>query len=121
MSFNAQGIDLTFNSGSDLSAQQYRIVKLTSSDLAVANATDLNQVGVLRDNPVGAGKPCNVRIFGASKVKLGGTVAKGDRLTSDASGNAIVAAAGKQVVGIAMTAGVNGDIGNIFISPRGVV
>jgi hypothetical protein len=122
MSFNAQGIDLTFNAGSDLSAQQYRIVKLTSSDLAVANATDLNQVGVLQDNGgSAAGRPSLVRVFGPSKVKLGGTVVKGDRLTSDASGNAIVAASTKQVVGIAMTAGVSGDIGNMFVSPRGVV
>jgi len=121
MSFKAQGIDLSFNAGGDLSAQQYRIVKHTASDLAVANATDLNQVGVLQDAPAAAGRPGVVRVFGVSKVKLGGTVAKGDRLTSDANGAAIVAVTGKQVVGIAMTAGVSGDTANIFISPRGVV
>lgn len=115
------GNDLTLVASADLSAQQYRLVKLTSTGIAVANASDLNQVGVLQDKPNALGVAGSVRVDGVSKVRYGGTVAAGDRLTSDASGNAIVATTGKQVCGIALVAGVSGDIGTIFLSPRGVV
>lgn len=112
---------LTLAASGDLSGQQFRIVKLTATGIAVANATDLNQIGVLQDKPNALGVAGCVAITGVSKVKLGGVVAAGDRLTSDASGNAVVAVAGEQVVGIALVAGAANDIGTILLSPRGVV
>lgn len=121
MSTSQLGFDMTLLASADLSAKQFHIVKTTSTGVAAANATDLNQVGVLQDKPAAAGVPCNVRWAGSTKIALGGTVAAGDRLTSDANGKAIVAVTGKQVVGIATVPGVSGDIGTMFISPRGVV
>lgn len=112
---------ISLTASADLSAAQFKIVKLTSTGTAVANATDLNQIGVQQDKPSALGIATTVAIEGVSKVKLGGTVAAGDRLTSDANGLAIVATTGKQVVGIALVAGVSGDVGTMFISPRGVV
>jgi hypothetical protein len=120
MATNNIGHDVTLIASADLSAQQFRIVKLTSTGVAVANATDLNQVGVLQDKPAALGIACNVRWNGVSKVRYGGNVAIGDRLTSDANGAAVVATTGKQVVGIATAAGVSGDVGSILVQMRGV-
>lgn len=114
------GSDYSAIASADLSAHQYKIVKESATGVAVASATDLNQVGVLQDKPTAAGQACNVRWTGLSKVRYGGTVARGDRLTSDANGNAIVATTGKLILGIATVAGVSGDVGTILINPRGV-
>lgn len=114
------GFDYSAIASADLSSHQYKIVKEGASGVAVANATDLNQIGVLQDKPTAAGQACNVRWAGISKVRYGGTIARGDRLTSDANGLAIVATTGKLIVGIAAVAGVSGDVGTIIIGPRGV-
>ncbi len=44
---------------------------------------------------------------------------RGDDLTADAQGRAVVAAAGNRVIGKAMATGVLGDIGSVLID-RGV-
>ena len=121
MSVDNRKTTLSLPTSADMSANQFKIVKLTSTGTALANATDLNQIGVQQDKPAAAGLPSCVAISDVSKVKYGGAVTAGDRLTSDASGLAIVATTGKQVVGIALVSGVSGDIGSMVISPRGVV
>jgi hypothetical protein len=56
-----------------------------------------------------------------AEVIYGGTVARGDELTSDASGRAIKAAPGAGInmfcVGFAEVSGVVGDIGTAFVAP----
>ena len=48
---------------------------------------------------------------GIPEVALGGTVAAGDPLTSDASGKAVKAtAAGNRILGFALVSGASGDI-----------
>jgi hypothetical protein len=65
-----------------------------------------------------AGDRVDLVLAGAVKVTYGGTVAKGDRLTSDASGRAITTTtAGNKVLGIALKDGVVGDVGSVHISP----
>jgi hypothetical protein len=60
------------------------------------------------------GKEVRVMLSGITRVKLGGSVTRGAKLTSDASALAIAAApsagANAQVIGIAMASGVSGDI-----------
>lgn len=52
---------------------------------------------------------------GIPAVEYGDTVARGDELTSDADGRAVVAAGGNFVIGIAYNSGVRGDIGSCKI------
>ncbi len=84
--------------------------------VAGAAATD-KLIGVSGEIDAVANDPMDVHVNGVRRVKYGGTVAVGDLLTSDASGNAVVTTtAGNRIVGIAMIAGVANDIGEVFLS-----
>lgn len=64
-----------------------------------------------------AGDTLDVIVDGIALVTYGGDVAAGDLLTSDAQGRAVVAAAADRKIGVAMVAGVSGDIGSVRIAP----
>ena len=93
----------------------------TSSKVAPASANDDPLIGVFDRQGASAGGMADVHRAGLAPVKLGGTVAAGDPLTSDANGKAIkaVAAAGEtiQLIGRAEQPGVANDIIDAFLSP----
>lgn len=112
---------LSFKAGADLSASMYKLVKLDSNGDIVLSANNDLVVGVLQSQPK-SGEVGAVAIGETSKVKLGGTVAIGNKVISDANGNAILRptpAVGQtvhyNVVGIALEAGVSGDIIEVLI------
>lgn len=80
-------------------------------------ATDL-MIGVSGSRAVADDETVEVAIAGIADVKLGGAVAAGDLLTANSDGEAITTTtAANRVIGIAMKAGVDGDIGEVLISP----
>lgn len=95
---------------SNLAANQYRVVRLNASGhvIAIAATTD-NPFGVLQNDPRN-GQAARVATGGVSKVRLGGTVAAGDRLGVAADGRAVVGALGSRIIGTAITSGVANDI-----------
>lgn len=100
------------------------IVKPGAADwgaLVAAAATD-KAIGVTTEIAAVSGERVDVVMEGIADVKLGGTVARGDLLMSDASGQAIVAAAagGSNVrtIGIAQISGVSGDVIPALIAPN---
>ena len=102
---------------------KYRIVKFGASDGAViqgAAATDL-VIGVNESLDVASGERVDVIRAGIAEVEFGGTIARGAKVVSDATGKAVAAApsAGSnvQVIGIAEVSGVSGDIARVLISP----
>jgi hypothetical protein len=99
----------------------FRIVKPGSTDDFVstgAAATD-KVIGVVEGVAPALGERCAVVVAGLADVTFGGTVARGDPLTCDASGRAVVAApaAGSNVrlIGFARVSGVVGDVGEILV------
>lgn len=102
---------------------RYRIVRFGPNDmecdLATA-ATDL-LIGITTDIDAALNERCDVVRSGLAPVVYGGTVTRGQLVTSNASGAAVVAspAAGENVriIGIAEVSGVSGDIGAVFLSP----
>lgn len=120
-----EGGTMGFISTNDLSAasNQNKIVKIDSSNaptnIVLAAAGTDKSIGVLLDTPA-AGQTGTVRLRNASgtlSVKLGGTVAVGDLVTSNGSGVAITTTTGgDQVLGIALQAGVSGDVIEILPS-----
>ena len=83
--------------------------------VAAASSTD-PIVGVLQNKPK-AGKAAVVRWGGSSKVIAGGTITRGDRVTSDGSGHAVTSTTNKMVqVGIALMSASSGDIFEIALS-----
>lgn len=107
-----------FISTGDLSAAPIgSIVKIDSanapSNIVLAAAGTDKSIGVLVDQPL-AGQTGTVRLRSAEGtifVKLGGTVAVGDAVTSNGSGVGIATTTGgDEVLGRALEAGVSGDV-----------
>jgi len=113
---------LTKNFLTGAATEPYRLVKMTgeaevqhasgSTDVIIGTTTELGTDG--------AGERQDVHVAGIVEVEYGGTVSRGDRVTSDADGKAVTAAPGTgvnaQVAGIALAGGVDGDIGAILLT-----
>ena len=104
-------------------ATAYLIAKFGADDdtLSQATASTEELVGVLQHTTSAAGDEVRVMLDGISRVVLGGTVTRGNYLTSDANGKAVAAAPGAGVnaymIGVAMASGVAGDIIPAHLSP----
>lgn len=81
--------------------------------LATANTDAI--IGVADDVDTPAGSVTAVLVDGAIPVKLGGTVAAGDFITAGAGGVGVVGTG--RVVGIALQAGVVGDVIDVLVQP----
>jgi hypothetical protein len=115
------GLQKTFYAGAAVAAN--RIVKPGADDTKVvqgAAATD-KLIGV-SDNLGGAsGDTIDVILDGVALVKAGGTIAFGDLITSDATGQGVVTTtASNRVIGVAMEAAVSGDLFGVRIAPGSV-
>lgn len=88
------------------------IVKLASGNVVVSAAATNKFIGVTV-GAIAAGETGTIRLrstAGTLKVKTGGTIAVGDRVTSDAAGKAVATTtAADEVLGMALEAGVTGD------------
>ena len=81
----------------------YAVKAATGATVALVGTTD--ELGKLSNGRV------DVCTGGIPEVALGGTVAAGDPLTSDASGKSVKAtAAGNRILGFALVSGASGDI-----------
>lgn len=104
-------------------AAPFTIGKFGADDdtMGVAAAATDPLAGVFQHATANAGDEVRVMLDGVTKIKLGGTVTRGQPLTSDASGQGVAAApaAGSNVriIGIAMASGVSGDIITMLIGP----
>ena len=106
----------------------YRIVKLGSTDDEVVQAaavTDLmfgvsNDLGVSAADITAGKTRIDIIVSGIADVKAGGTITRGNEVTSDASvqGVASAPAAGvnNRIIGIALASAVSGDIIPVMIS-----
>lgn len=106
---------------------QYLCVKIGSADgyVGVADAATDAIIGIA--DSVGAtasGDRCEVVLNGTATCKYGDTVTRGDRLTAESGGMLVPAApaatATARVVGIALTSGVDGDLGTVLLAQHAV-
>lgn len=103
----------------DAAILPFRLVKAGAADGSIAPATAAaNAIMGVADSlgAAAAGDVVDVIAGGYASVTYGGTVTRGAALTSDATGRAIVAAAGNRIIGYAVTAGVVGDVGTVHVS-----
>ena len=89
---------------------------------SVASASTQPIVGVFQATTVNPGDAVEVMVSGISNVVLGGTVTRGQEVTSNASGEAVAVAsyppgAGVVTAGIALESGVAGDIIAVLLEP----
>jgi hypothetical protein len=87
---------------------------------AAAAATD-NLLGTTDVLGVQAGEMASIALGGVAEVKLGGTVANGDPITSDATAKGIKGvptnSTNIRIIGFAIQAGVAGDVIRYRIAP----
>jgi hypothetical protein len=115
------GLTKTFIAGAAITKR--RIVKFDTVDgqviMAAAAADSLVGVSDMSADAT-SGSRVEVRLTNVAEVEVGGTIARGALVTSDATGRAIAAApaAGVNVrtLGIALGSYVVGDIGDFYLS-----
>ncbi len=115
------GLTKTFIAGAAITKR--RIVKFDVVDgqvvTAAAGADSLLGVSDMSAD-VTSGSRVEVRLTNVAEVEVGGTIARGALVTSDATGRAIAAAPGVGVnvrtLGIALASYVVGDIGDVYLS-----
>ena len=100
----------SYNSSGDLSAAQFKFVKLDGADVVIAATLGENCIGVCMNNPT-AGTEATVCVTGKVMVKVGAaTIAAGAQVGTDANALAITSASGKRIMGYATEAGAVGQI-----------
>ena len=111
------------NFTADGAISKYRIVKFNDSDTDVvqASAATDSLIGVNGELDISSGERVDIVMTGIAEVEYGGTVTRGQPLTSDTDGKAIYAnpatGVNNNIIGLAMASGVSGDIGSVLLSP----
>ena len=97
-------------------ATAFTIAKFGSDDdtLSVATAATESLVGIFQHITANAGDEVRVALAGISRVVLGGSVTRGDNLTTDGNAKAVsigaVAGTNYNSIGRALASGSSGDI-----------
>ena len=102
----------------------YRFVKPGAADAAVIQGAAVGDAIMGTSDSLGAdaaGDRVDIHTMGVGEIELGGTVTRGDWLTSDAAGKGVTAApaagVNNSVGGQARVSGVAGDIIDIRLAP----
>ena len=120
MAFEEALRSVSFPAGADLSADQYKMVKVNSSGQVVLAGEGDEVTGILQDAPAASGRVACVGIAGGSKVRAGGSVTAGARFTVNSSGLAVALGSGDDyAVGIARETFASGGIYSCIIQPTG--
>lgn len=108
-------VKVTLVAGADLSAAQYKFVKLNASGQVIvcAAATDL-PIGVLQNDPA-SGAEAEVLVVGGTKIIAGAAIGEGAQIGTSSAGKAAALVAGtdttKYVAGTLLTeSGADGEI-----------
>jgi len=110
---------VTLEAGADLSANQFHFVTMDSDGQLSVSTDGAASVGVLLNDPSAAGRAAEVCIGGLTRVEAGGTVAAGDFVASNSTGEAITAGSDDNILGTAITGGADGEVISIIFQPRG--
>jgi hypothetical protein len=95
MAYEIPGQMVSFQAAADLSAYQFRFVKLDANgQVALCSAVTDIPIGVLQDKPGAQGRACNVMLDGITKIVGGANLAKGDQVGTDTTGRAVAYVAG---------------------------
>jgi hypothetical protein len=120
MAGQSPGLIKAFKASGALAARTF--VKFGSDDETVVAATAGSDViGVTTEIPAADGETVDVIMGNIADVKFGGVVARGKLVMSDASGEAVLAAASAganvRTAGMALFTAADGDIGPVFLMP----
>lgn len=102
-----------------------RIVKVGAADWGALQAASAAvtefMIGVSTEVDAASGERVDVVHEGIADLKLGGNVARGGPVTSDASGQGVApapaAGTNNRIIGFALVSGVSGDIIPVLLAP----
>jgi len=118
------GLTKSYNAEGAIGAN--RIVKVGGADYGILQAAAVGDklIGITTEVDAASGERCDVVLNGIADLKLGGTVVRGDFITSDATGQGVAAApstgVNNRIVGVALISGVSGDIVPVLIGPGSI-
>jgi len=84
---------ITIPASADLSAYQFRAVKLGATGAALAGAGEA-AIGILQDNPNALGVPANVAVAGISKLWVTGAISINGAIRSSTVGIGVASSTG---------------------------
>lgn len=112
---------INMKAAADLSALQGRLLKVTAAQtVGVASVIGEMCIGVLSNKPK-LGDAAAIDIGPLVEVVAGATIAAGQKVSANASGQAIVAVATHHVLGIATEAAISGGKFQLFFHPMGIL
>lgn len=114
---------LTRNFKAGAAISPYRFVKAGAADYEVLQNAAATTEALGASNQLGAaaaGDPVDVVMAGIAEIELGEYVTRNAKLTSDANGKGVAAAAGNQSAGIALASGAAGAIIEVLLTPGGL-
>lgn len=121
MSHNQKTVK-NYIAGADVAAR--RIVKFSADRTVVQSTAETDaSIGISTEVAAVSGGRCDVVRDGITELELGGTVARGTPVTSDASGKGVaisttnVGGLTKTMIGFAEISGVTGDIIEVKLAP----
>jgi hypothetical protein len=93
--------------------------KIGTADFEVTTCGAGEQVtGIFYDTQSTAGRDVSVAVAGITRLTLGGTVTRGAKLKSDASGYGVTSSTDTEEYGaVALQSGVSGDIIEVLVTP----
>lgn len=121
MATEFDGIDISVEVASDLSAAQYHFVKISGADgrVVIASSAGEKVLGILQEAVDGSTTTtfARVRVLGKSKVRLGAGMTRGDAVQTASDGEATTAASSDYAAGYLLESGVDQDIKHMVVIP----
>jgi hypothetical protein len=112
-------LDKTFTAGGTINP--YRLCKFGGSDTAIVQAAAATDaiIGVSGQIGAASGEVLDITLIGVGEVQAGGSITRGNQITSDANGKAVVASDGNVIIGKALASASAGDILPILLHAAG--
>ncbi len=119
MSWRTPLLDKTYTAGGTINP--YRLVKFGGSDTALLQAAAASDglIGVAGQIGAASGEVIDVTLVGIGEVEAGGSITRGNSVTSDANGKAVVASDGNVIIGKALMSAASGDIVPLLLHAAG--
>lgn len=120
MAYDVPGFRRSYLTAGDLSASQYKFVKMSGATVVAVAATTDKAVGVLENKPAAAGRAATVMISGVCKVKASKSFAAGVPVFLAADGRVTDVEATNEPVGLAESASSGSDsVVAVLLKPLG--
>jgi hypothetical protein len=119
MAWEKPGHQIALVATADLSSSQFCAVDVDSSAQAALPSNHGRAVGVVQNKPK-LGAVADVMVDGVTKMVAAGAITKGANITVNASGQAVAAATGNIILGIALDTGAASAIIPVLLMQQGV-